>query len=1600
MRRDQTFKTASIAGASDLTILAPIKKGLVPALDAVTYKTRVKRVLRLLHIGRTTSHEYEMGRVLSDAVERVGKIHSIRIAVLEPEDKVLLVVTFDGAWESYIRVIWQKVSRLLDLIFCNTEGYKLGWESSYDEWCAWLRSAQAETLFLYSQPNLTNTDTHYLKSIERIHRKEVNLTKADRAIAEFKMPTAEENAESILNAGIDLTNWTPTPIPQTIVPTGPAFRQGVRTLIALYRLSDVYLSNEKDGAILHRAAQELLIEFREMLKDEDDFSKFEDRIDEIKKHYADAWDWFFSPMDHKRSIPELPEKQDDLILRHDIQGGILQPYKDTTDGCLLLVSFKNASGMANFLESFVPTSIETQDTLQPGQIAQNIAITSEGMRLAGFDDAEISEMPEEFIQGMDKRQAILGDLYMNHPRRWRLPAMNWSHGVSAIDEGDSSGSTKIQLSSVHAVIQLRLRFENSTQNPKEKILEKFKQILGYEESSKKFTKGVVPLSLQWMHRLKDEKGEGIEHFGYREAESNPIYNSDKGLTEFKNQVHIGEVIHGHPNSADHGVPANGAKSQRAKSFLRNGSFLVIRKLRQDVGILNKIKNQVASSSEEMLMAKMMGRYPANATAKDSSNYSLEGHPLNPTNSIPNPPNNFNFSSDISGKSCPFHAHIRRANPREDQADLQNKGERTPRIVRRGMSYGDRYIPSSNEAKDTESLNKERGLIFMAYNASIGEQFEVIQRWLAGGNSTGSYSGQSDPILGVAEPGRPRFFQYSHNNAIHRVALDGSDEVHGEISPLVRLEWGVYLFAPSLSALKKLRQRALQLASSQTIEWSVDEGEKYIHELQSIEERYGKAEAKQSWKAALEDPDSTLVFKTASIWAAIRHKYGGVLQTPFGILVGSQRLADQVLLDSAKNLTAEEYLPLMRDSFGELYLGMDTGRDDKAYERESDVPNAAVLKLGRSFKDICDEVEGIVHQEIAVFVEDAKQAADDLGESKWQTTIDIRILIEKVIGHFCEIWFGLKDDKIHFKRGGVNWHKLTDSDLPRYPGHFMAPSRYVFQPHPSDTVRDVAKNHGNALSRAMTAHLIAHREELISECPLVKDILLKGDALADGSYAARTLLGLMMGFVPTTDGLTRRITIEWLREGTLWKLRELFTDQANMEWKHADLINQFNQAFNHAFLLRAAPELLWRTVTREHQIGEGAYAVDAKVGEKIVVGQISATHEGIEDSSSDSFMRAYAYAFGDSRKNLSEVKPTHACPGNRAAMAVMWGFLKSLVTCAQPMRSGQSSLSFVVEGELVLKEKKRKRSTIHDWSHQSINIGLEEIVSGEQTELFAMGDSWVFQFDMTQFPRPFFNLVSAMKREAFSFTSSSSRYPNDYLLDEVFNYAGAKLEEMPNKEMLFVDRMKDLKKAGKNFKAILLSAGGNDITSYEKKDQSTSNLFKILNPNASSIHSCFNLDAKNNFFNKLRENYVSTFKMLLKHSQVPIVIHGYDYPIPSDLGVNLGFYRKGPWLKPVFTKKNIGHDLSLIIMRQLIDEMNDMIQKIIAEEESISKIDRERLHYLNLRGVFEKQTDFNRPENYWLNELHATEGGFDLLAEKIIEKLINLKIISAIRVNHK
>ena len=82
----------------------------------------------------------------------------------------------------------------------------------------------------------------------------------------------------------------------------------------------------------------------------------------------------------------------------------------------------------------------------------------------------------------------------------------------------------------------------------------------------------------------------------------------------------------------------------------------------------------SSVTRDELKAKMMGRWPGgNAKAGEPLADAADPHS-----------NNFHFDNDPRGALCPFHAHIRRANPRNTDPA---KGSRPPRIVRRGMSYG-------------------------------------------------------------------------------------------------------------------------------------------------------------------------------------------------------------------------------------------------------------------------------------------------------------------------------------------------------------------------------------------------------------------------------------------------------------------------------------------------------------------------------------------------------------------------------------------------------------------------------------------------------------------------------------------------------------------------------------------------------------------------------------------------------------------------------------------------------------------------------------------------------------------------------------------------
>jgi len=114
---------------------------------------------------------------------------------------------------------------------------------------------------------------------------------------------------------------------------------------------------------------------------------------------------------------------------------------------------------------------------------------------------------------------------------------------------------------------------------------------------------------------------------------------------------------------------------------------------------------------------------------------------------------------------------------------------------------------------------------------------------------------------------------------------------------------------------------------------------------------------------------------------------------------------------------------------------------------------------------------------------------------------------------------------------------------------------------------------------------------------------------------------------------------------------------------------------------------------------------------------------------------------------------------------------------------------------------------------------------------------------------------------------------------------------------------------------------------------------------------------------------------------PILVHGYDYPVPDGRGFLGGWGPlPGPWLEPGFRAK--GYDdlrKRIAMMVDIIDRFNTMLKGVAAIFPHV--------YYVNLR-----ETLSNDPASYkawWANELHPTEPGFRRVAEKFDDRLRKL-----------
>jgi hypothetical protein len=150
-----------LAGVADLTVLTPMRQGLIPGVwDTLTWAERLTRVLALLDALRKLSREASPAESpFFDLVGRWQIVHFFRFAAVPAErsggvPQILLNVTFDGVWEPYMRVIWGPLGPLLDLIFCHAGSYRLAHEVGFDEYMAWVRANEVRPGFFYADGGL------------------------------------------------------------------------------------------------------------------------------------------------------------------------------------------------------------------------------------------------------------------------------------------------------------------------------------------------------------------------------------------------------------------------------------------------------------------------------------------------------------------------------------------------------------------------------------------------------------------------------------------------------------------------------------------------------------------------------------------------------------------------------------------------------------------------------------------------------------------------------------------------------------------------------------------------------------------------------------------------------------------------------------------------------------------------------------------------------------------------------------------------------------------------------------------------------------------------------------------------------------------------------------------------------------------------------------------------------------------------------------------------------------------------------------------------------------------------------------------------------
>jgi hypothetical protein len=143
---------------------------------------------------------------------------------------------------------------------------------------------------------------------------------------------------------------------------------------------------------------------------------------------------------------------------------------------------------------------------------------------------------------------------------------------------------------------------------------------------------------------------------------------------------------------------------------------------------------------------------------------------------------------------------------------------------------------------------------------------------------------------------------------------------------------------------------------------------------------------------------------------------------------------------------------------------------------------------------------------------------------------------------------------------------------------------------------------------------------------------------------------MMGMLPPVDGNLRGGLNSWLKDKTLWRVQRALLAAEGGAFARAK--SALEAPLRQVMQKYPAPDMVWRTATKNHKLG----GLKIKKDERLFVGIVSATLQDRAAGGHD----VYPIFGGNRRPKDGGPRPRHACPAHRMAMGTLMGILTALL----------------------------------------------------------------------------------------------------------------------------------------------------------------------------------------------------------------------------------------------------------------------------------------------------------------------------------------------------